>query len=74
MKIIKTGKLVEEVSIYTGTCKKCGCVVGCDKEELKTKYETFGVGLTGHYDVVEYVVCPTHGCSSHIVPSRKIFR
>ena len=74
MKIIKAGKFVEEVSIYTGTCKKYGCVVECDKDELKTKYETFGVGLMEHDEVVEYVVCPTHGCSSHIVPNRKIFR
>lgn len=36
MKIVKRGKVVEDV--FKGTCHKCNSVLEADKDELKTEF------------------------------------
>lgn len=74
MKIIKAGVLKEKVVTYIGICSKCNCVLECDRSELKSKTESFriGIGEMKRDEVVEYILCPTHNCFNHITPIRKI--
>lgn len=61
MEILKAGVIKEEVTIFQGTCRKCGCIIrGFMKEWERVDAHNLHGGLHYRY------ACPTKGCNQYI--------
>jgi hypothetical protein len=67
MTVIKPG-VVPPAGVLRGTCRRCGCVVGCPADEARV------FSAPGDPEVYRYVPCPTPGCGAEYLVVKEVGR